>query len=126
MRKDGFDDPALVTHVGHHGEHVVISRPHQGRAEDDGQVADLHLVGSTVIHHFDQVAAQMVQSLIIDLRELSDMCPEVVQPLVGLLDFGGIDKNVVHFSGENGVGQFAEERLEEGGHHVHVVPFGVV
>ena len=42
------------------------------------------------------------------------------------LDFTRIDKYVVHFCGEDWVGELAEERLEQGGHHVHVVPLGVV
>ena len=33
--QDGLDDPALLRHVRHHRQHVVVRGSNQGRAEHD-------------------------------------------------------------------------------------------
>ena len=35
VRKDGLDDPALVRHVRHHQQHVVVRGSNQRRTEDN-------------------------------------------------------------------------------------------
>ena len=69
---------------------------------------------------------EVQQGFIIDFGQFVKQFSKCIKSLVGFLDFTRIDKYVVHFCGEDGVGELAEERLEQGGHHIHVVPLGVV
>ena len=60
MRKYGFNDPALVTHVGDHAQHVVIGGSDEGGSKNDGQISDLHFIGFTVFYDFDQMTDEVM------------------------------------------------------------------
>ena len=44
VAQKGFNDPALLRHVRHHGHHVVVRSTNQGGAKYNCQIAHLHLI----------------------------------------------------------------------------------
>ena len=57
---------------------------------------------------------------------ITDKATQLFQPFVWLVDFAGFDEHTVHLHGKQWVGQLAEERLEETGHDIDVLPAVVV
>lgn len=147
---DGFDDPALVGHVGDHGNHVVVGRPDEVGSEDDGEVTRLHLVDVTVVDDVPQVHHQVVQSLIMVIRQFVNLSTEkqmflntdsgsiskglvmnggsMYQFLEGEhtlyvgLQLVGLDEERVQVAGEERFRELAEERLQQAGYDVDVIP----
>lgn len=70
MQDECLYDATLVTHVRHHGNHVVICCAHERGPEYDGEVARLHLVHDRVLHHLLQVQKEVLQCLVVMIGQV--------------------------------------------------------
>ena len=124
--QDGLDDPALLRHVRHHGEHVVIRGPDKGRAKDYGQVPELHLVYVRPLHDFLQMLADELQCLIILIRHVLNETFKTSQSALSLINLGHLDEVGVEVEREEWIRKLSKERLEQRRDDVDVVPTLVV
>lgn len=99
-------------------------RAHERRRKTNGQIAGRHSVLGVVLLHTIEVEDQRAQGGVVRVGEFVNDGVDGVAALCVVFEAGGVDEAVVGAAGQEGVGQLAEELLEEAGYAVDVVVEG--
>lgn len=118
--EQSLDDQVLL----HHVERQVVGRrcgPHERRAEDDGQVRDVHTVVLTVFRYLEQVTQEVLKRVVIVRRQALDDVTVLARPVRDGQDTRHLEGSLKELARDERLFELAEKELQAARQHVDVV-----